>query len=320
MALSLKESRSVCEMAEVLYSFLPGSGSAAWKGHVTFASVAHENGVGNFWSNGSKQQAIARLLELTLDRRRENFEALMLGIVKEGMRYRQKNGSPVTEKEIVTLNGLIREVGFKFPSLWDEGFLKSLNADGATRASEIIREEAAAAKLRASAQSQKSRMLDSLKSDFFALSKAMDRQKAGLQFEQVLNGTFGLFALEPRLAYRVTGEQIDGSIKLDSEIYLLEAKWEASRMSEADLLVFRGKVEGKSSATRGIFIAANGFTDVAMRAIPQGKQANFFLMDGFDLSQVLHGHIPLDVMLREKQRRLAEEGKVLHRLTVNDYI
>jgi len=54
MALSLKESRAVAEIAELLYHFLPGSGSPKWKGHVSFKTVAEKVGGGDFWQPGSK--------------------------------------------------------------------------------------------------------------------------------------------------------------------------------------------------------------------------------------------------------------------------
>ena len=310
MAISLKESRAATEMAKVFYTFLPGSGSAGWKGHVTFASVAQNVGIGNFWTTGSKEPAIARLLELTLEKRRDCFETLILTIVREGLKYRQKNGDAVKEAEILTLNGLVKEVGFKFPALWDSEFLGSLRTDGATRAAQILEQEKAAANLRASEKSKRAQDLDDIKAAFYALAKATNRQNAGLEFERVLNRLFALFSLKPRLSYRITGEQIDGSFELDSEIYLVEAKWESTHLSEAPLLVFRGKIEAKSSFTRGVFIAANGFTPDAIKAITQGKQPNFFLIDGYDLTLALEGHLDLMHMLREKQRHLAEKGAV----------
>ncbi|MDA1275514.1 MAG: restriction endonuclease [Verrucomicrobia bacterium] len=310
MSLSLKESRAATEMAKVLYTFLPGSGSVGWKGHVTFATVAQNAGIGNFWTAGSKEPAIARLLELTLEKRRDCFEPLVLTIVKEGLKYRQRNGDPVRESEILTLNGLIKDVGFKFPALWDPEFLGSLRTDGATRAAQIVEQEKEAANLRVSEKSKRAQDLEDIKSSFYALAKATNRQNAGLEFERVLNRLFALFGLKPRLSYRITGEQIDGSFELDSEIYLVEAKWEATSLSEAPLLVFRGKIEAKSSFTRGVFIAANGFTPDAIKAITQGKQPNFFLIDGYDLTVVLEGHLDLIHLLREKQRHLAEKGAV----------
>ena len=75
-------------------------------------------------------------------------------------------------------------------------------------------------------------------------------------------------------------------------------------------MVFRGKVEGKSSITRGLYIALNGYSSQAIDAITRGKQPNFFLMDGYDLSVVLEGGVRFDDLLRAKIRRFAEEGKV----------
>ena len=49
MTLSLKETNSVAGMAQLLYSFLPGSGAPHWKGHTTFESVALMVGVGHLW-------------------------------------------------------------------------------------------------------------------------------------------------------------------------------------------------------------------------------------------------------------------------------
>src|SRR5437867_1308485 len=136
MALPLKESRAVRELAEVFYDFLPGTGSANWKGHVSFKSVAEKVGVGDFWQPGSKLPMITSLLERTLEFRRGRFEPLALEIVRAGLTYRQKNGKPVTPEEVEKINGLILEIGFKFPDLWDPDFCASLRADGATRASE----------------------------------------------------------------------------------------------------------------------------------------------------------------------------------------
>lgn len=310
MPVSLKESRAATEMAKVLYSFLPGSGARSWKGHITFQTVANDVGVGEFWQGGSKETAIAVLLERTLEYRRDLFEKLILTIVKEGLKYRQKKNDPISEDEIKTLNGLILDVGFKFPALWDSSFLASLRADGRERASEVVEREMAAQEAQISKQSEFNVKRDSLKNKLYRLWDQSNRQQAGLELEKLLNELFNLYELNARSPFRVTGEQIDGSFELDNEIYLVEAKWESKKISEAPLLVFRGKVEGKSSVTRGVFISLSGYTDPALTAITQGKQPNFFLMDGYDLSVVLEGQIHLDALLRSKLRLLAERGKV----------
>src|SRR4051812_1332989 len=118
MALPLKESRAVRDLAKIFDSFLPGSGSKTWRGHVSFKTIAENVGVGDFWQPGTKETMIAHMLERTLEYRRGLFERLILEIVRAGLTYRQKNGTPITPGEVEQINGLILEIGFKFPDLW----------------------------------------------------------------------------------------------------------------------------------------------------------------------------------------------------------
>lgn len=149
-----------------------------------------------------------------------------------------------------------------------------------------------------------------LKEEFGHLAIEKDRAKAGLALERLLNRLFELFDLKPRQPFRVVGEQIDGSFELDGQIYLLELKWEQSPLPEADLLVFRGKIEGKSTFTRGVFIALNGISAQGRDAITRGKAPSFFVMDGHDLIMILGEAISLPDFLRRRVRLLAEEGRV----------
>jgi hypothetical protein len=149
-----------------------------------------------------------------------------------------------------------------------------------------------------------------LQQEFSDLATEKDRAKAGLALEKLLHRLFVLFQLHPRQPFRVTGEQIDGSFELDGHVYLMESKWEQSPLPEADLLIFGGKIEKKSTFTRGVFIALNGISDQARHAITQGKAPSFFVMDGHDLMMVLSEAISLPEFLRRRVRLLAEEGRV----------
>jgi hypothetical protein len=311
MALSLRESRAITEIAELLYDFLPGSGHASWKGHVSFKSVAELVGVSDYWQPGSKIPMITGLLARTFEYRRGRFEPLILEIVRAGLLYRQKHDRPIRPKEIDKLNGLILEVGFKFPDLWDKDFRNSLELDGGTRARAQVDKVLADERLRTTERSKRSTELEELKHSFFALHDEPDRGRAGLELERVLNRLFALHGLLPREPFRLVGEQIDGSFELDHEIYLVEAKWTAEPRPEADLLVFRGKIEGKSAFTRGVFLSISGVSREAGQAITQGKQPNFFAMDGYDLTMLLEDNVALTRFLRKRQRLLAEEGRVV---------
>ena len=310
MGLPLKQSRAARELAESLYDFLPGSGSAMWKGHVSFKSVADRVGVGDFWQSGSKLPMITSLLERTLEFRRGRFESLVVEIVRCGLTYRQKQGNAVKPEEVDKINGLIMEVGFKFPDLWDPDFRAALCADGATRATERVEQARAEERVRETRTCQRTQQLEELKREFIGLHESADRQSAGLQLEKVLNRLFALHCLSPREAFRVTGEQIDGSFELDHEVYLLEAKWRQDPSSVRDLYVFREKVEGKSKYTRGVFLSISGVSRDAKEAITRGKQPNFFIINGHDVMMLLEDNMELTTFLRCRQRFLAEEGRV----------
>lgn len=152
--------------------------------------------------------------------------------------------------------------------------------------------------------------LAELRDLFYQLAAETERAKAGLALEKFLHQLFVLFELHPRQAFRVVGEQIDGSFEMDGDIYLLESKWEKNPSPEADLLVFAGKIGKKSTFTRGVFIALNGVSQQAKTAITQGMAPSFFVMDGHDLTMVLNEAITLPEFLRCRVRLLAEEGLV----------
>jgi len=81
---------------------------------------------------------------------------------------------------------------------------------------------------------------------------------------------------------------------LDGQTYLVESKSEKHPLPEADLLVFRGKIEGKSTFTRGVFIALNRISARARGAITRGKAPSFFVMDGHDLMMILSEAVTSD--------------------------
>jgi hypothetical protein len=161
-----------------------------------------------------------------------------------------------------------------------------------------------------SQQKHHSQELGQLKEEFSRLAIESDRSKAGLALEQLLNRLFQLFQLHPRQPFRIVGEQIDGSFELEGQIYLLEAKWEKHPLPEEDLLIFRGKIDGKSTFTRGVFIALNDVSQPARDAITRGKASSFFVMNGHDLIMILSEAMGLTDFLRKRVRLLAEEGCV----------
>ena len=149
--------------------------------------------------------------------------------------------------------------------------------------------------------------LEKLREDLLAVSK-LDPQQRGFAFERFLNELFALFGLAPRNSFRIVGEQIDGSFQINGDTYLVEAKWQAKPTSQDDLLIFRGKVESKSTWARGLFISNSGFTDDGLTAFSRGKATNILGMSGQDLYFILSGEISLIDAVNQKARRAVETG------------
>lgn len=296
MTLSLKQTQTISEVSEFLYSFLPGQAHPFADQSISFAGIANDLGLGQFWRGGSKRPAITTLLENTLDQRGDKFCSLILEIVRRGMKYRGSKDSLVTREEILSLNDLIKELGFKIPELWDEGFLSSLLRETPEQATESTKVS--------------SEQLGKLSDSLLSLEKLPPQQK-GFEFERFLNTLFQTFGLEPRSSFRLQGEQIDGSIEFENHTYLIEAKYQATPVGEADLLIFRSKVEGKATWSRGIFISISSFTDDGLAAFSRGRPTNLITFNGQDLFFIVDGQISLDQAIRLKARRAAETGEVM---------
>ncbi len=142
----------------------------------------------------------------------------------------------------------------------------------------------------------------------------LEAQQRGYAFERFLTDLFRKYGMAPRGSFRLVGEQIDGSFEIDSDTYLVEARWRTEQTSEADLLGFRGKVEGKSTWARGLFVSYSGFSQDALSAFARGKATNLIGMTGQDLFFVLDGSLSLGEAIRLKARRAAETGEFFVRV------
>lgn len=149
--------------------------------------------------------------------------------------------------------------------------------------------------------------VETLKSELMALNPLSPQQR-GYAFERFLITLFKAYGLQPNSPFRLVGEQIDGSFKFEGEFYLIEAKWQDARTPAADLRNFYGKVQGKASWTRGLFVSNSGFTDEGLHAF--GRSKSIVCMDGLDIWTMLDRKIPLPEVLDRKLRRAAEHGDV----------
>lgn len=290
--LQFREAQVVEDLADLLYDFLPGSGN----GRTAFPVAAAQAGVGEFWVSGSKRPAIVECLGATLEYRRHLFTKLILAIVHQAMAYRRGKGNPLTRSEIDRLNGLLPGVSLKIPELLDRAFLEGLASAP----------EAAPAQHTPRALSAE--RAHTLVARLIEVSR-LEPQQRGLQFEGFLNELFEAHGLAPRNAFRLTGEQIDGSFKLHADTYLVEAKWHGPQIGFADLMTFSGKVAGKAAWARGLFVSNSGFSAEGLEAFTRGRQTNLICVDGLDLYEVLSHQVSLIEVLEAKARRAAETNR-----------
>ncbi len=156
--------------------------------------------------------------------------------------------------------------------------------------------------------------LETLAARYLELVQMTDVRARGYALESFLRELFVLFDLDPRAAFRIEGEQIDGAFALDSTNFLLEAKWHTVPTPRIDLDAFAAKIADKIENTLGLFLSINGFESTAVGK-HSGKGTAMILMDGADLYAVLEGRIDLVDLLRRKYRHAAQTGEIMLKLS-----
>lgn len=238
----------------------------------------------------------------------------------DGLMAKPESGTVVVSK---ILDAVVEQDDFAHLRRLDDGQRKAEDAEKALgqlknllgretvaeRAERARVEKRTEAERRRAAVTERQGALTALAAEFTAIFAMTDERRRGLAFEPFLRSLFALHDLDPRGSFALPGEQTDGSIRVDSQLFLIEARWRQDPASPSDILAFKGKVEGKLDNTLGIFIAMNGFTEEAVKRATN-PPAKVILIDGPDLVLAIQGHVDLVEVLRRKIRRAAETGDV----------
>ena len=155
--------------------------------------------------------------------------------------------------------------------------------------------------------------LDELKMEFYEIASNTKPQQKGFQFEKFLNKLFNFFDLDPKTAFKVVGEQIDGAFTFDNTDYLLEAKWQEKAINASDLYTFGGKIQGKLKNTLGLFVSLGPYSSECTET-GSSVLKSMILMDGMDLMQVLEGRIRLNDMILIKRRHASQTGDIYYQM------
>ena len=120
----------------------------------------------------------------------------------------------------------------------------------------------------------------------FAKTENLAPQARGKAFEKVIGLMLSEAGLRHILSFRPHGEEIDGAFLWESHGFLLEAKWEHNPVPASSIFAFKGKVDGKFSGTRGIFISMSGYSEGCKDATARGKNLNILLFDKNDIEDI----------------------------------
>jgi Restriction endonuclease len=115
----------------------------------------------------------------------------------------------------------------------------------------------------------------------------LEPQARGKNFEKIIGLMLSNENIRHSLAYRPQGEEIDGAFIWNAHTFLIEAKWHKDPMSASDIYAFKGKVDGKFSGTRGVFISMSGYSDDCLKALSYGKELNILLFDQDDIKDIV---------------------------------
>lgn len=302
MSISLAETQTIGFISDLIYTFLPGQPHPYANQKISYKGIANDLNLSEYWPGGSKLPAINYLLSKTLEVRRGQFCNLMIQIVNRGIIYRKSKNNPITREEIVALNEYIRQIGFKIPELWDSAFFNSLLSTSGKNVKQSVKNEI-------EDNNEKAPDFKKLLNKFLDFEN-IEAHERGYAFEEFLRELFDAYGLRPRSSFRLVGEQIDGSLELDSNTYLIEAKWQKLLIGNKELLSFYGKVDGKASWSRGIYISYTGFSPDGLEAFGKGRATNIITITGQDIYFILDGGISLVDCIRKKARWAAETGEI----------
>lgn len=128
---------------------------------------------------------------------------------------------------------------------------------------------------------------------FLSMCSAPDTPQArGYALEKLLNEFLEFEGFSPRASFKLIGEQIDGSFAWDGKTFLAEAKWTSARVDGSGFGAFDWKISGKSVNTRGLFIAINGYSEQAIKALNGKGALRFVCFDGAHLMHAFRNGLP----------------------------
>jgi hypothetical protein len=179
----------------------------------------------------------------------------------------------------------------------------------AAEAAAVQAQERAAERVREEDYRQTQKNRDLLHDRFTGLMAEANAHSRGYLFESFLGELFALEKLAPRAAFKILGEQIDGTFAWRNRTYLVEAKWTKEPVAGAEFGAFAYKIDGKTADTRGVFISVNGYSPQAILGLNHKGALKFVCLDGAHIVRSLMPGQSLSKILTDVWRHADETGE-----------
>ena len=125
-------------------------------------------------------------------------------------------------------------------------------------------------------------------------------QHRGHRFEGLLLDLLNSHGLLLRTSFHTADnrrEQIDGAIRIDSRIALIEAKWTKQDVTASELYAFLGKIEGKFVGTIGLFVSRTELSENFITSLRSGRRQSTLIIHGDDVPHIFTPEFPLEEYL-----------------------
>lgn len=122
------------------------------------------------------------------------------------------------------------------------------------------------------AKQEKGQRREKVRADFFSLFGVHNAQERGKLLELALGDLFASHGLQVREAFTVKGRcgrrghpaDLNGTIALEGQLYLVETKWWNAPLGTGDIAPHLVRVYNRGGQARGLFISYTDFTEPAI--------------------------------------------------------
>lgn len=169
------------------------------------------------------------------------------------------------------------------------------------------------------AERKRQEELDAVRDEFLRLSTddAIPATERGYALEALIGRLCGAHGIEYTPPLRLPGQQIDGAIKFQGRVLVIEARWRKEKADFGDVQKLSGKARARIVGTLGLFLSMEGFSAEGVRLwLESGHQRDCVLLQGSEFVKAVLGFVSWPDALGQMIDQAAIKGQVLVELSV----